>query len=565
MRPLDPRLLRRALSARRFLVGGGALGVLEALALIAACWCLATAIAELVAGASFASIVPFIGVFALAVSVRAASQWVMGMLSARAAAKVQLELRGQLLDHLAEQPAEARAREHRATLSQLAASGLNALDAYFARYVPELIRAALVTPVLILAIALADPLSAVAILATIPCIPVFMILIGRVTERAQSRRWDALTSLAHGYAEIVEGLATLKIFGRARRQAERIRTITEEHRASTMGVLRYSFLSGFALELLASIAVALVAVSIGVRLVNRDMLLQTGIFALLLAPEAYLPLRQVGAQFHAAADGLSASNAVLDVLDEGADASPSHSESTSSPGAQSEGLTISGLTLEREGRVVVRDLDLVAVPGSLTVLSGPSGAGKSSILATIRGSLRPSAGAITFGAAQWGETLAKRASAIAWSGQGAKLFGGTVRANLTLGENASASDEVLHRALELAALRARPGDAHPVDGELRLDDHINELGHGISGGQAQRLALARAIVRHEVLGTPLMLLDEPTSALDVDTEARIVGSLRELAANGAIVIAVSHREALWDAADQHLDIPLLEVDPEEAA
>lgn len=564
MRPLDPRLLRRALSARRFLVGGGALGVLEALALIVSCWCLSTAIAELVAGASFVSVLPFIGVFALAVVTRAVSQWIMGMFSARAAAKVQLELRSQLLDHLAAQPAEARAHTHLATLSQLAASGLNALDAYFARYVPELIRAALVTPVLIAAIALADPLSAVAILATIPCIPVFMILIGRVTERAQSRRWDALTNLARGYAEIVEGLATLKIFGRARRQAERIRTITEEHRASTMGVLRYSFLSGFALELLASIAVALVAVSIGVRLVNREMLLQTGIFALLLAPEAYLPLRQVGAQFHAAADGLSASNAVLDVLDEDADASPLRSESSSS-GAQSDGLKISGLTLEREGRIVVRGLDLVAAPGSFTVLSGPSGAGKSSILAAIRGSLRPAAGTISCGGTQWGETRAERAVSIAWSGQGAMLFGGTVRDNLSLGESTGASDDLLHRALELAALRSRPGDDHPVDGELRLDDRINELGHGISGGQAQRLALARAIARHWVVGTPLILLDEPTSALDEDTEARIVASLRELASRGAIVVAVSHREALWEAADQHLEVPLLELATEDVA
>ena len=545
-------------------MGGGALGVLEALALIVSCWCLSTAIAELVAGASFVSVLPFIGVFALAVVTRAASQWIMGMFSARAAAKVQLELRSQLLDHLAAQPAEARAHTHLATLSQLAASGLNALDAYFARYVPELIRAALVTPVLIAAIALADPLSAVAILATIPCIPVFMILIGRVTERAQSRRWDALTNLARGYAEIVEGLATLKIFGRARRQAERIRTITEEHRASTMGVLRYSFLSGFALELLASIAVALVAVSIGVRLVNREMLLQTGIFALLLAPEAYLPLRQVGAQFHAAADGLSASNAVLNVLDEDADASPLRSESSSS-GAQSDGLKISGLTLEREGRIVVRGLDLVAAPGSLTVLSGPSGAGKSSILAAIRGSLRPAAGTISCGGTQWGETRAERAVSIAWSGQGAMLFGGTVRDNLSLGESAGASDDLLHRALELAALRSRPGDDHPVDGELRLDDRINELGHGISGGQAQRLALARAIVRHWVVGTPLILLDEPTSALDEDTEARIVASLCELASRGAIVVAVSHREALWEAADQHLEVPLLELATEDVA
>ena len=294
------------------------------------------------------------------------------------------------------------------------------------------------------------------------------------------------------------------------------------------------------------------------------MLLQTGIFALLLAPEAYLPLRQVGAQFHAAADGLSASNAVLDVLDEDADASPLRSESSSS-GAQSDGLKISGLTLEREGRIVVRGLDLVAAPGSFTVLSGPSGAGKSSILAAIRGSLRPAAGTISCGGTQWGETRAERAVSIAWSGQGAMLFGGTVQDNLSLGESAGASDDLLHRALELAALRSRPGDDHPVDGELRLDDRINELGHGISGGQAQRLALARAIVRHWVVGTPLILLDEPTSALDEDTEARIVASLRELASRGAIVVAVSHREALWEAADQHLEVPLLELATEDVA
>lgn len=558
MRPLDPRLLRHALAARKFLVGGGALGVVEAVALITASWCIAHLIAQVIAGEPAGALILPAVILALAVLFRAGSQWLMGVCAARAAAKVQLELRSQLLDRLAAEPTELRKHQHVTTLAQLASSGLNALDAYFARYVPELIRAGLVTPVLILAIALADPLSALAIIATIPCIPIFMILIGRATERAQSRRWDALSTLARGYAEVVEGLATLKIFGRARRQAERIRAMTEEHRVSTMGVLRYSFLSGFALELLASISVALVAVSIGVRLVNRDMLLETGIFALLLAPEAYLPLRQVGAQFHAAADGLSASNAVLDVLEDDAQKDgpiPKASTFDEVPAQSADaGLVIRDLTVRREQRTIIENMSFRAEPGTLTVLSGPSGAGKSTVLDAIRGAVPLAGGSVSWQGMELPAGVSHRAAHIAWSGQHAVLFAGTVRDNLTLGESASAPEEVLERALVRAVLACGPDSGDTVDGALTLDDRINALGHGISGGQAQRLALARAIVRHDVVGCPLILLDEPTSALDERTEARVIDSLTGLAREGATVLVVSHRQALWRAADQHVSI-----------
>ncbi len=251
------------------------------------------------------------------------------------------ELRATVLARAAERGPSWLAERSSAGFATALGPGLDALDAYFGRYVPQLALTAVATPVLLVAIGLGDVTSAVVIVLAMPVIPVFMVLIGLATQALQRRQSDALTRLGSAFTEAVEGLATLKVFGRARRQVGRIGTVTDEYRRGTIGVLRLSFVSGFALELAASLSVALVAVSIGVRLVDGSLGLGAAMFVLVLAPEAFAPLRQVGADFHAAQDGVEASAAVLDVLDDrGRDTSTS--ADTSDTAAAASDLVLEG-------------------------------------------------------------------------------------------------------------------------------------------------------------------------------------------------------------------------------
>ena len=543
MKPLDPRLLRLSRAARWSVVAAAATGLVRTLATIGIAWGIATAVtlgvdavrdgrlAEREVPAAF---VPTLALLAGAFVVRAVAAWATDDLAARAGATVKSELRATVLARAVERGPSWLAERSSAGFATALGPGLDALDAYFGRYVPQLALTAVATPVLLVAIGLGDLTSAAVIVLAMPVIPVFMVLIGLATQALQRRQADALTRLGGAFTEAVEGLATLKVFGRARRQVDRIGTVTDEYRRGTIGVLRLSFVSGFALELAASLSVALVAVSIGVRLVDGSLGLGAAMFVLVLAPEAFAPLRQVGADFHAAQDGVEASGAVLDVLDDRGHATSSAAPASETAGAEATDLVLEGVVVRRPD-VVVGPLDLRAAPGTVVALAGPSGSGKSSLVAAIRGVL-PHDGAVTVP----GPAGATRADRTTWGDQRPRLVRGTVGENVAL--HTRPDDQDVRRALREAGLGVDPGL------------QVGPGGAGLSGGQAQRVAVARALYRARRTRTPLVLLDEPTSALDADAERTVVAAIRSLAADGAVVVVASHRPAVLAAADVRIDL-----------
>lgn len=533
MKPLDPRLLRLSRTARGFIVAAAGTGLLRTLATIGIAWGIAAAVTLGVdavrQGSVPAAIAPTLGLLGAAFVLRAVAAWATDDLAARAAARVKSELRATVLARAAERGPSWLAGRSSAGFATTLGPGLDALDAYFGRYLPQLALTAIATPVLLVAIGLGDLTSAVIVLCALPVIPVFMILIGLATQALQRGQADALARLGTAFTEAVEGLATLKVFRRARRQVTRIGAVTDEYRRGTLGVLRLSFVSGFALELAASLSVALVAVSIGVRLVDGSLGLGAAMFVLVLAPEAFAPIRQVGADFHAAQDGVEASTAVLDVLD---DTAAPPAPPAGEPAAAE--LVLDGLTVHRPD-VVIGPVHLRAAPGSIVVLAGPSGSGKSSLIAAIRGVL-PHDGTVTVPGTA-GSTPAERTT---WADQRPRLVRGTIAENVAL--SATPDDTAVRTALGAAGLGLDPGLP------------VGSGGSGLSGGQAQRVGVARALYRAHRAATPLVLLDEPTSALDAEAEAHVVATVRRLADDGAVVVVASHRPAVVAAADVRVDV-----------
>ena len=541
MRPLDPRLLSYAGAARTFFGVGIVLGIVRTVSTLAFCWLLSQAIVGAIAGRPLGELQPgIIGIASIGI-VRAATIWAMDVASARAAAAVKSQLRRRLVRSIGRLGPGWLSGRNRVDVSTTAGPGLEALDGYFSLFLPQLILTAIAMPIVIVAIFLHDLTSGILVIVALPLIPVFMILIGLATQTLQRRQWQVLTHLSSRFLDVVGGLATLKIFGRQHRQSARIESLTEAYRVETIKVLRLSFLSGFALELIGSLSVALVAVSVGLRLVDGSLSLAVGLFVLLLAPEAFLPLRQVGANYHAAADGLAAAEDVFDILDAAAEvdqeAEPAGTPATMLiPGE----IRFSEVSVRYEGRAAVDRFSAVIHPGRLTVLAGPSGSGKSSLLAALLGFV-PFDGTIEIGGAS---TAAGRRLRTAWAGQGAALLEGTITSNIALG--APQPDVALvHRALNLAAL-----------GQLDPETPVTATGTGLSGGQAERVVAARAIYRGLARWCPVLVFDEPSAALDSRAETELLRGLRSLADEGFTVLIVSHRPAVIAAADEHIDLRL---------
>ncbi|MFF6913468.1 thiol reductant ABC exporter subunit CydD [Streptomyces sp. NPDC012466] len=536
MKPIDPRLLRYARATRGFLVAVVALGAVGAGLVIAQ----AMLIAEVVVGAFQHRMpvselgTPLLLLAAVAVG-RALIGWLTELAAHRASAAVKSELRGRLLERAAELGPGWLSGQRTGSLVALATRGVDALDGYFSRYLPQL-GLAVVVPVAVLArILTEDWVSAAIIVGTLPLIPVFMVLIGWATQARMDRQWRLLSRLSGHFLDVVAGLPTLKVFGRAKAQAESIRRITGEYRRATMRTLRIAFISSFALELLATISVALVAVTIGMRLVHGEMDLYIGLVILILAPEAYLPLRQVGAQYHAAAEGLAAAEEIFEVLETPVPASGS--------GAVPEGaLSFEGVTVRYPGRSVdaVSNVSFSVEPGETVALVGPSGAGKSTLLSVLLGFVRPAEGRVRIGGADLTDAdLEQWRSRIAWVPQRPHLYAGTITENVRLARP-DADDDAVRRALRDA------GALEFVDALAGgVDTVLGEDGAGLSAGQRQRLALARAFLADR----PVLLLDEPTAALDGATEAEVVAAVRRLAA-GRTVLLVVHRPALLEVADR---------------
>lgn len=541
--PVDPRLLRYAAASRPYFALVAVISVAQTAAVVGVAWFLTQAIVSVVDGSWPTDLAPVLAALGGVVAARALFAWTRETVAARAAARAQGQLRAAFLSAVERLGPDWLATQHSARLALTAGRGLEALDGYFGRYLPQLVLTAVATPLLIAVMWTQDPLSAITVALTLPLIPIFMVLIGLATRAVQKRQWDTLGRLAVRFSDTVRGLGTLKLYQRQNRAVDAIAETTDEYRRETMTVLRVSFLSGFALEFLASISVAIVAVSIGFRLIDGALPLSIGLFVLLLAPEAYLPLRQVGVQFHAAAEGVAATDGVFAVLDAAGSAEPARSDPRSPRQALGGGL-VASLRVRRGDRMLP-SVDFTARPGEVTVLTGPSGAGKSSVLAALRGA------AAFEGTATWnGQDVRALApsSWLAWSGQRAALMAGTVAENVALGDR-TPDPMLIGRALAVAC-------ADAIDPARAL----GVQGAGLSGGQAQRVAVARAVYRHLRGLAPVVALDEPSAALDAATEARLWRSIRLLADDGAAVLLVSHRPSASTIADQVITIEESEVE-----
>lgn len=537
MKPLDPRLLRFARSARTVLGVGGLLGVLRTLAVIVWCWCIAGAITVLVLpvlgglggaagrvseGAYGPEALPWlIGGATLALVVRSATSWGMDVLAARGAVRVKRELRAAALDSIDAASPERFGSVADTVPATALGRGLDALDGYFSSYLPQLILTICATPLLVLAVLLADPVSGLVVIIVFPIIPVFMVLIGLATRSVQQKQWDQLQHLSRSFLDVIEGLTTLKIFGREKRQVKRITRETDDYRRRTMHVLRVTFLSGFVLDLAGTFSIALVAVTIGTRLVTGEFPLGLGLFVLLLLPEAFMPIRAVGAAFHASTEGLTAAEDVFELIDGGKEP-----EREVNIEARPSGIAFDSVVVERDGRAVVGPVSFEVGAGEIVALAGPSGAGKSSLVAALMGFIDPVHGEV------------RRPLELAWAGQRPALLQGSVAQNVALGD-VKPDTVLVQRALETVGLD-----------DIAPQKELGAQGSGLSGGQSQRLAIARALYRAWRVDAPAIVLDEPSSALDAMSEARVADALRAEARHGRTVLLISHREALLQAADR---------------
>jgi thiol reductant ABC exporter CydD subunit len=540
MKPVDPRLARRTRSVRPYLVACGGLAVAGAALTVAQAFLLASVIARAVAdGAGPGAQRGALLALALVLAARAALAGLSDLVGRRAAGRVKSELRAQALDAVAAGAGSGRAPGEIATLTT---SGLDALDAYVGRYLPVLSQVAVVPLMVLAGLALADLEAAAIVAFTLPLIPLFMALVGMSTATHTRRQMDLLTRLGGHFADVVRGLPTLKAFRRSRAQTETIAVISDRYRVATMRTLRLAFLSSLVLELLATLSVALVAVGVGLRLVDGHLSLGTALAVLVLAPEAYLPLRRMGALHHASSEGLAAAADVLDLID----SAPAEAGAGAAPDLTDRVLWVTDLTVHHpdRDRPAPDRLMMHVDPGELLAITGASGGGKSTLLRILAGLAPVPARTLHVGATDLAnvDPAAWRAQ-VSWAGQHPFLFAGTIAENIRLGRP-DASDADVLAAAHLAALE-------DVLARLPrgLETVVGEAGAGLSAGERRRVALARAFLRT----APLLLLDEPTADLDVETERRVAAAIRGLAGERTVVV-VTHRPALRDLADRVVDL-----------
>ena len=541
MRAIDPRLVRRAREVRVLLGTDAALGVVAALLVLAQAVLLAHVAARAFGGASLEDLALPLVLLAAAGVGRAVSAWGFEVAGRRAATSVLAQLRLDVVERrLRDRPA-ALDGAGSAEVATVAVAGVDALETTFARYLPQLVLAAVVPVAVLGFVAWIDLVSAGVMLLTLPLVPVFMWLVGRYSERRAQERWRALARLATHFTDVVRGLPTLRAFNRAEVQRERIEHSSDEYRRTTMGTLRVAFLSGTVLELAATLGIALVAVTVGVRLVGGGLGFEAGLTVLVLAPELYLPLRNLAAQYHTSADGLAVAERLLELLEEPSTAARG-SGRAAPPSPLEVPVCLEGVSFAYPTRAgaVLDAIDLELVPGETVALVGPSGSGKSTIVSLILRLVDPSGGSIRAGAVDLADcdTAAWRAQ-IAWVPQRPTLFRGTVSENIRLGNDVATAGEV--RAA--AALAGAEKFVHELpDG---YDTVVGDGGRPLSAGQLQRIALARAFLRD----APLVILDEPTANLDPESVEH-VGAAVERLREGRTVLLVAHRPELARRADR---------------
>lgn len=548
MRPFDPRLMRYASATRGFIGASIVAGILTtALIIVQAFAITGIVVPVFTEGQALEDVRAALYVLTVVVLVRIALAYISERLAFKSSAAAKSQLRLGVLEHVMRLGPVWLSRQNSAELTQLTTRGVDGLDAYFSRYLPQLVLAVMVPLCVGLVILTQDLLAAVIVLVTVPLIPVFMILIGLYTQGRVDKQWSTLSRLSGHFVDVVAGMSTLKAFGRAGAQAKTVREIGDRYQSATMGVLRVSFLSALVLEVLAMLSVALVAVSIGLRLVDGTMTLQAGLLVLILVPEVYLPLRMVGTHFHAAAEGLGAARQMIEILEEDP---PASGPRTDVPDLATATISFSDVGVGYVGREdsAVEGLSFAIAPGSVTALVGPSGCGKSTALAVLERFIDVDAGSV------WVESNGSQVElreyaidawrrAVAWVGQDPTMVSGSLADNVRLA-NSSASDSDVLCALEVVGLTHLVAEL--PDGIATV---LGEGGRALSAGQARRVALARAFCQQ----AGLVLLDEPTAALDVESEALVIAAVAELAKTRTVLV-VAHRPALVELADHVVDL-----------
>lgn len=533
MKPFDPRLVKYARSTSLFILISVILGGLVAVVTIGQARILTQIISSGFQTAKLSNLI--LGLISLAVFfaiTRGLLAWATEYSATQMSAKVKRDLRKVVMSHALNSGPIPVARIGSAKLNNLLTRGIDGLDAYFTKYLPQLVLAVVVPLIIGSVIAFNDLLSGLIIVLTIPLIPIFMILVGWYTQTQMTQQWNALQRLSHYFYDIVGGFNTLKIFRRLDHQDREIKRVGIQYRKTTMQVLRVSFLSAFVLELLATLSVALIAVSIGVRLVSGSMDLYTGLLILLLAPEVYLPLRMVGTHFHAAAEGLGATDELFNFLEE---ESETKNQIAQFPSPVNN-LEINDLKIEL-GDLEISFPNFIAKSGTLTLLTGRSGSGKSNLLYCLFGLRIPKTGLVRI---QDLDVLKIKKSEIleniSWLPQNPLLLPGTVEENLLLAKPAASEFEINH-ALQAVGLAEK---RHSLIRDQK----------GLSTGEARRIAFARLLLNPK----QIILLDEPTASLDEASSDLIVQQIKNLVQQGCLVVATTHHEDLQAIAAQSINL-----------
>ena len=516
-----------------------ALGFTAGLALIAQAWLLAQTLnAVLFKQASLSEVWPWLGGLLLLFLLRAALLWLSEQVAFQAATQVKLAVRQQLYAKVQRLGAAWLTNERSGDVVNSLSDGVEALEAYYARYTPAMLLMALV-PLSILAVVFYfDVWSGLIMLLTAPLIPFFMILIGKGTEKRNQQQWRQLARMSAHFLDVIQGLTTLKLFNASQRETHVIAEVSEQYRQSTMSVLRVAFLSSFALEFLSTVSIALVAVFIGFRLFWGEMNFLSGFFVLLLTPEFYLPLRNMGTQYHARLQAIGAAERMVEILETPETETPPEESLQALPALfplQFKQVEV----VYNDGRQALNGFDLTIKAGQNIALIGASGAGKTTVLNLLLGFIRPTQGQILLGETDLATVpLAQWREQIAWLPQQAHLFPGSVADNIRLG-----SAQTSLAAVQQAAQQAY---AHDFIQALPhgYDTLIGEGGQGLSGGQIQRIALARVFLKD----APLVILDEATAHLDQQSEQWIQQAIQTLAQTRTVIM-IAHRLHTIEQAD----------------